>query len=147
MCWNHQPKKRQSPGLSHEGRDIFQRNEINPASEKKNIVLNCKKPLSLWERSILSAAPAWWALENYRFLWLAMPYRIGRGFLMEKGPGDGMKSLRVRKFFYFPQMTQMAQICAGRMYFSLTGLIFRNKRWFVLLFLDVCPPEVQMSVP
>ena len=53
-----------------------------------------------------------------------------------------MKSLRVRKFFYFPQMTQMAQICAGRMYFGLTGLIFRNKRWFVLLFLDVCPPKV-----
>ncbi len=35
-------------------------------------------------------------------------------------------------------MTQMAQICAGRMYFSLTGLIFRNKR---LLFLEVCPSK------
>ena len=69
-----------------------------------------------------------------------MPYRIRRGFLMEIG--RGMRSFRVRNFFYFPQMTQMAQICAGRMYFGLTGLIFRNKRWFVLLFLDVCPPKV-----
>ena len=34
-----------------------------------------------------------------------------------------------------------ADMC-WRMYFSLTGLIFRNKRWFVLLFLDVCPPKV-----
>ena len=74
-----------------------------------------------------------------------MPYRIRRGFLMEIG--RGMRSFRVRNFFYFPQMTQMAQICAGRMYFGLMGLIFREKRWFVLLFLEVCPSKVQMSVP
>ena len=37
------PRSHNTAGLSHEGRDIFQRNEINPASEKKNIVLNCKK--------------------------------------------------------------------------------------------------------
>ena len=53
-----------------------------------------------------------------------------------------MKSIWARKFFYFPQMTQMAQIYAGHMYFCLTGLIFRNKRWFVLLFLEVCPSKV-----
>ena len=36
------------------------------------------------------------------------------------------------RLFCYPQMAQMAQICAGRMYFGLAGSIFRNKSWFVL---------------
>ena len=39
----HSLRSHNTTGLSHEGRDIFQRYEINPTGEKKNIVLNCKK--------------------------------------------------------------------------------------------------------
>ena len=81
--------------------------------------------------------------------WRRCPTGSGEGSWWRKG--RGMRALQVRNFFYFPQMTQ---IYAGRMYFGLTDLIFRNKRWFVLLFLEVCPPKVidpkiqnWMSVP
>ena len=74
----------------------------------------------------------WFVLEVFRLLVTMISQTAKCASVTQEKENQAVWEQRRVRLFCYPQMTQMAQICAGRMCFGLTGSIFRNKSWFVL---------------